>query len=136
MPIEPSFSATCRNLSASRTHRRSFPDPPIPLPAPISQSASNGTHETGTCTFLFDSPASADPSADTFKDCQHHESVPNTRNKVSSTHPINIHPLSFLCLLPFSQHLELISFSTKIKEVDKCTSNYLFWAFSLATRSS
>src|SRR5882724_9845992 len=131
MPIEPSFSATCRNLSASRTCRRSFPDPPIPLPAPISRSDSDGTYDTGTRTLLFDGPASADASADTCKDCQHHESVPNTGNFISGTHPINIHPPSFLCLLPFSQHLELISFSTKIKEVDKCTSNCLFRAFSL-----
>src|SRR5882724_11573123 len=66
---------------------------------------------------------------------KHHKSVPNIGNKVSGTHPIDVHPPSLFRLLPFPQNLESISFQQKIKEVDELTSNCLFWAFSLTTLS-
>src|SRR5882724_10181084 len=40
---------------------------------------------------------------------KHHKSVPNTRNKDSGTHPIDIHPPSLFRFLSLLQHLEQIS---------------------------
>src|SRR5882724_5413818 len=45
-PTESSSLATCRSLSASCTHHRSFPGlPPTLLPVPNIRSASEGTHD-------------------------------------------------------------------------------------------
>src|SRR5882724_10158328 len=137
MPTEPSSLATCRSLSAFRTHHRSFPDLPVaPLLAPIFWSASKGTHDTLACTFLFDGPASADASADTCNDCQNYKSVPKNRKQDFRYSPRRRPPTEPFLPPSFSTTSGINQFPTNIEEVDELTSTCHVRAFSLTTLSS
>src|SRR5882724_4078381 len=137
MLTEPLSLETGRSLHASCTHHRSFPDlPAAPLPAPSFRSVSEGTHNTVSMHLPLGQPHPCRclcRCSQLLSKLQVSFWIPETTFRYLPRRRPPTEPFS---PPSFSATSGIDQFSTKIKEVDECTSNCLFCAFSLITLSS